>query len=118
MTAGLYDIVIEQGTTWSLSLTWKDGDGDPIVLTGYSARMQIRGSYEDPQPMVELLSTGENPRIVLNAETGGIALTIEETVSQSLVPGHAIYDLELISPSGVVTRLLEGSVMIRPEVTR
>lgn len=118
MAAGLYDIVIEQGTTWNLSLTWKDAEGNPIVLTGYSARMQLRSSYEDPQPMVELLSTGENPRIVLTAATGGIVLTLEDSVSENLVPGHAVYDLELESPSGVVTRLLEGSVLIRPEVTR
>ena len=42
MAAGIYDIIIEQGATFTLSATWKDSAGAAINLTSYSARMQVR----------------------------------------------------------------------------
>lgn len=118
MAAGRYDITIEQGTTWTLTITWKDATGSPVDLTGYSARMQCRTSYEAPQALVELLSTGAAPRITIAPQTGQLTLVLEETATRPLPPGHAVYDLELVAPGGNVTRLLEGSVFISPEVTR
>jgi hypothetical protein len=40
MSAGKYNISIEQGVSWSKVLTLKNGAGTVINLTGYSARMQ------------------------------------------------------------------------------
>ena len=37
MSAGLYDLSIEQGTVCSRRFTWKDAGGNPIPLTGYTA---------------------------------------------------------------------------------
>lgn len=118
MAAGRYDITIEQGTTWTLSLTWKDAAGTPINLTGYSARMQIRSSYEATSPLIELLSSGGTPSITITPLTGVVALLIEEAATRTLPSGHAVYDLEMVAANNNVTRLLEGSVTISPEVTR
>ena len=118
MSAGRYDITIEQGTTWTFNLTWKDGTGSPVDLTNYTARMQIRSSYESPVALVELLSTGGLPRITITPLTGALALLIDEATTRTLPSGHAVYDLEMVAPNGHVTRLLEGSVSVSPEVTR
>ena len=40
MTAGVWNPTIEQGATWHRVLTYLD-DGQPIDLTGYTARMDI-----------------------------------------------------------------------------
>ena len=42
--AAVYDITIEQGATFRLSLVWKDSSNVPVNLTGYTARMQVRRS--------------------------------------------------------------------------
>ena len=44
MAAGKYSFAIEQGSTVDFEITYKDSNGDPIDLTDYQARMQIRPS--------------------------------------------------------------------------
>ena len=42
MAAAQYDILIEQGATFSRTFVWKDSSEVAVDLTGYTARMQIR----------------------------------------------------------------------------
>lgn len=117
MAAASYDITIEQGATFLLPLLWKDPQGDPVDLTGYSAKMQVRrkaGSV-DP-PLLDLSST--NGGITLGDAAGTIVITASATQTTAMTGRTGVYDLELTSPTGVVTRLVEGAVDIHPEVTR
>lgn len=118
---GQLDICINQGSTFFLPIMWheqnEDGTkGDPIDLTGFTARMQIRENIEDTGFIIEL--TTENGRIELNNPTGAVNLTIDATDTESLDFDTAVYDLELIDSTGVVTRLLEGFATLDREVTR
>ena len=45
MTAGIYNATIDQGATWSVTVTYTDSTGAPINLTGYTAAMQVRQQY-------------------------------------------------------------------------
>lgn len=116
MVAEIYNIVIEQGATFQLNLTWKDADGNPINLTGYDARMQVRKRYTSTTPMLSFSVTGGE--IVLGGAAGTIAITGAATVTDDITDKYGVWDLELISGGGIVYRLLEGSAEIRPEVTR
>lgn len=115
MTAGIYDIVIEQGATWNPVFTWKDSAGAAINLTGYSARLQIREKVTSSTTLVSLTSASG---ITLGGAAGTIAplLTATETAALNFATG--VYDLELVSGSGVVYRLLQGRVKLSKEVTR
>jgi len=42
MSAGKYSFTIEQGATLDFELAYKDSSDNPIDLTGYQGRMQIR----------------------------------------------------------------------------
>lgn len=57
-----FDIDIYQGATFRLNATWADPAGDPIDMTGYLARMQIRQTYDANTPLISL------------TESSGIAL--------------------------------------------
>ena len=114
MTAGIYDITIEQGDTFTLSANWKDSAGAPVNLTGYSARMQVRSNYESEEVLVSLVSP---TNITLGGALGTILATISATDTQKLSIQEGVYDLEL-ELSGVVTRLLQGRATISREVTR
>jgi len=48
MAAEIKNIRIEQGATFSDSVTWLDDDGDPVDLTDYSAVAYIRETYDAP----------------------------------------------------------------------
>ena len=42
MAAGNYDIFVEQGTTFTLYLNYKNTGGSSINLSGYTGEMQVR----------------------------------------------------------------------------
>ena len=117
MPAAIYDIpAIEQGADFFLDLTYKDDTGAPVDLTGYSARMQIREEISSPTALVSISSaSGE---ITLGGITGTISIHIPATTTAALSFNTGKYDLELEDSAGVVTRLIQGSVTLSPEVTR
>jgi hypothetical protein len=115
MAATTYDILIEQGATYSQVITYKD-NGVAVNLTGYTARMQVRATLESASTLVEL--TTANSRIALGGTAGTISLTISATDTAALTSGRGVYDLELVSGSGIVTRLLQGVATISRNVTR
>jgi hypothetical protein len=69
------------------------------------------------------LTLGASPTSTLNAgitligAAGNIVLAIDASYTSKLASGSYVYDLELTSGSGNVTRLLEGQFVVTPEVT-
>ncbi len=129
MSAGLYDITIEQGADWRLVLTWKDAAGDPMQLNGYTGRMQVRETWNSKTKIFEL-TTG-NGGIVLDAANGGITLHLPAAVTTAYQVNPAktawidgkqaqqlVFDLEMIDGQGGVTRLVQGAALFIPEVTK
>lgn len=111
-----FDIEINQGATYELTVTWKDSAGTAINLTGYSARMQVRETYSSASTVVSLTN---GSGITLGGAAGTIAILISATTTAALTaPFSGVYDLELVSAGGVVTRLLQGAATVTPEVTR
>lgn len=87
----------------------------PVDLSAYTARLQIRRT---PATTTTLLSlTSASGAIVLGAD-GSVAVTITPVLTAALSFTSAVYDLELISPTDDVTRLVEGTVTLSKEVTR
>ena len=113
MAAADYDLLIEQGATFELSIVWKDNEGTPIDISGYSARMQIRKTY-DSEPVINLT---DGSGITLGGITGSIDISIDADTTDGLIINRGRYDLELES-NGIVTRLIQGTVEISKEVTK
>lgn len=125
MAAGKYSFIIEQGSTYQSELVYKDSAGDPIDLTDYSARMQIRPSPGSTTLYLTLSSSigpdGSGLNLNgLNGSTpktsGSIGIIISAYSSSLLTFDQAVYDLELYSGS-FVTRIIEGRVQLSKEVT-
>lgn len=113
--ANTYNITVEQGATYTLAITYKDASGNAINLSGYTARMDVRATYNSPSTIIEL--TTENGRIELGGVNGTINLSITAANTAALPTSNAVYDLELDSGSAV-TRLIQGRFIVDPEVTR
>lgn len=116
ISPGQYDLTIYQGATFTQQLTWKGSDGNAVNLTGYTARMMARTSADAAAPFLTL--TTENGGISLGGTAGTINLTITSAATAALMAGVGVYDLELISGAVVVTRLLQGNLLVSAEVTR
>ena len=114
--AGQYDITCDAGSTLRLSLTYKDNNEEPVDLTGYGARLQVRHHYSDAEA---LLSLSDGSGITINGNTGVLTIEVSDALTSDLPAGRHVYDLEVFqAPSGDVTRLVEGSFTVTPEVTR
>jgi hypothetical protein len=113
---GEYPLYIAKGATFVENFTWKI-DNSPVNLTGYSARMQIRSSKLSEEPLISL-TTEDDGGIVLGGVAGTIVVSISAEDTSELAGEAGVYDIELEDSSGVVTRLLEGTVKLSNEVTR
>ncbi len=87
----------------------------PVSLSGYTARMQIREKLESTTALHSL--TTENGGILLDTTLQTITLLIPDETTQTFTFKAAVYDLEMIS-GGEVTQLATGSVSLIKEVTR
>lgn len=115
MPAGIYNIVAEQGATFTRTLTWTDNAGAAIDLTTYTARMHVRVETHSASTVLTL--TTENGGISLGGASGTITLQASATTTAALDAGSYVYDLEMVSGS-VVTRLVQGTFVVNAEVTR
>jgi hypothetical protein len=87
----------------------------PVDLSGFTARMQIREKIDSPTTILEL--TTENGGILIDNITKTITLVISATTTAALTFSSALYSLELIK--GIeVTPFLVGSLSLVKEVTR
>jgi hypothetical protein len=128
MSAGKYSFTIEQGATLDFEIQYRDGNGNPINLIGYSGKMMIRSNYADSNPVTyATLSSSRAPDGTgLNFSgsngttpptSGSIGIFISAASSSAFTFNTAKYDLEITSGS-IVTRILEGQVNLSQEVTR
>ncbi len=128
MAAGKYSFAIEQGTTVQFEIQYKDSSNQPVDLAGHTARMQIKPDYADntdtlyvnlaTPPTADgtgLNMSGSNG--ITPIQSGSIGIYISAASSSAFTFNEARYDLEVVSGS-VVTRILEGCVKLRKEVTR
>lgn len=114
--AAQLDLEIEAGATFTLDLDVATEAGAVIDLTGYTARMMIKRSTAETAALLEL--TTANGRIAITTATGLVTLVLTAIETAELTTWtRGVYDLELVSAGGVVTRLAEGAVTILAEVT-
>ena len=131
MIAGVYNLTIEQGSTFGrlISIEQPDLAADPtgqtfenFDLSGFTARMHIRRTIDTATPMITL--TTENGRIAINPNIAGaptknneisLMITAADTAT---ITTSGVYDLEIISAGGTVSKVIRGDVTLIPEVTR
>jgi hypothetical protein len=77
--------------------------------------MQVRDSYDSHTAVLSLTS---GSGITLGGTAGSIILEATATTTAGVPSGQYVYDLELVTGGGYVTRLLEGNFTVDPEVTR
>jgi hypothetical protein len=118
MPAAKLNLAIDQGATFKHVMSLKAGSAtSPAMdLTGYKARMQVRPELASDEVLIEL--TTENGRITITPSIGELMLKLTPAETTALSFSKAVYDLELESLNGDVTRLLQGNVSLSRQVTR
>lgn len=112
MSAGTYNLVVDQGSSFALDLAIKQS-GTALNLTNYTGRAQLRTAHSASSASATFTVTKTN------AAEGTLKLELSATQTANLPAGQYVYDLEIFtSGDAIVKRLLQGDVTITPEVTR
>lgn len=106
---------IFQGATFRKLQRWRAG-GFAVDFTGCTARMQVRSEVESPTVLLEL--TTENGGITLGGIDGTVALYVSATETAAIGWESGVFDMEIEWPGGDVSRIVQGSISVSPEVTR
>jgi len=114
--AARYDITIEQGATFTFDL-----EVQGINLTsGYTVRMQGRTSHAATTTVFSLTNASGITLTHSGQGHSHIIPVISATATAAIsAPMAGVYDIEYQETStGIVTRILEGTFYVTPEVTR
>ena len=107
--ATISNIVIDQGTTFSLDLNLTNDDNSAKDLASYTVTSQLRKSYD--------ASTKTDFTTAKVDATGKVTISLTAAETALLKAGRYVYDIEIAS-SAETLRVLEGIVTVTPNVTR
>ena len=110
--ASITNIFIDQGATFSKTITVKDTSGNALNLTGFTAIAQIRKSPSS-STSVSFTVAFVSPRT-----TGQITISLTATQTAALEAGRYNYDVLITSGASVKTRVVEGIATVNPSVSR
>jgi len=112
--AAIANLIIDQGANFSSDITVKDANGNAFDLTGYTTSAKMAKGYASTRTRTTITSA-----VASDATTGVVALTLTATQTAALdAPERYVYDVEITQTStGTVTRVIEGIISTRPNVT-
>ena len=103
--SSISNIFIDQGATFTTTVTVSDANGDAVSLSGYSVAAQIRKSH------LSSTSTAFTASIS-NASAGEITISLTDSQTTSLEAGRYVYDVLITASGGTKTRVVEGQVTV------
>jgi len=111
MAAGTYNFILEQGATFNRILTLKENNS-AMNLSGYSVASKMRSTHDSSTVVGTFTCT------ISNASAGEITMQMTASTTGAIEEGMYVYDVEITNSAGTVTRIMEGSITVNPEVTR
>ena len=112
------DFIIDQGSTFSTTITPANSDGTLLDLGGsYTARGKIRKAYGSSSSTSFTATVNDLDSPCQDTVT----ISLSSTQTAALQAGRYVYDVEIVNANSTpndITRILEGQVEITPSVTQ
>jgi len=110
--AAIANLTIDQGATFSSDVTVKDANGNNFDLSGYTALAKLAKGFSSTRTRTTMTTTVNS-----DPTTGIVTLSLTAAQTAALdAPARYVYDLEITS-GATVTRVIEGVINVRPNVT-
>jgi hypothetical protein len=113
--AGQKNWEVDQNTTFSFILEYKDPAGVPISLTGATAKMQVRDTKGGSKLAFTLTSPSSG--ITIDAALGKLTIKMTPTQTSKLFYPKSSYDVMVIDSNSNKVKLLEGFITLSRSVT-
>jgi len=112
MAAGKHDITLEQGATYNMQIRVEE-NGSPVDVTNYTFASQIRKSHYSTEVAAQFTTK------LVNGPQGSFNISLTDTETSAVDSAFThVYDVEITSDTGAVSRIIEGTVTVTPEVTK
>lgn len=106
------NLVVNTGSTFNQTFTLENAESSAALnLTGYTVKSQMR-KHSASTTATDFTST------ISNATGGQIQVGLTSTTTAALKPGRYVYDVIITDNVASITRVIEGSVLVREGVTR
>ena len=109
--ANVTNLAIDQGSNTNVTILVTDATGSARNLVGYTSRSQLKRSYFSTTNTTFTVS-------ISDPSSGEIVLSLTADQTANLKYGRYVYDVELVSNTGSVERIIEGIITVYPEVTK
>lgn len=106
---------VDQNTTFTFTVEYKDDNGNPIVLTDCSAKMQVRDAKGGSKLAFSLTSPAGG--ILIDEAIGKIIIKMTPTQTNKLFYPKSSYDLMITDSNLNKTKLIEGFITLSRSVT-
>ena len=103
------NLIIDQGSSFTTTITLTNDDDTILDLTGYTGAGQIRKWYTS--------SNAVNFTVTIAPASGEVTLQLTANATANMSAGRYVYDVEL-TIGATISRVLEGLITVTPEVTR
>jgi hypothetical protein len=111
--AAIANLTLDQGATFSSDVTVKDANGNAFDLTGYTASAKMAKGFASTKTRTTITCTVNG-----DPTTGIVTMSLTADQTAVLEEGRYVYDLEILqTSSSTITRVIEGVITIRPQVT-
>ena len=115
------NIKIDQGSTYRDDIWFLDSNDVPIDVSSYTAVMQIRADYNDDAELIVDANTANGMMIFHEGgDAGKLTVLIPSAVSSAITVNgsvrQAVYNIEITSATGEVTRIYSGHCDIRKDI--
>jgi hypothetical protein len=102
------NLFIDQGSDFSATIDLAQTVGT-LDLTGYTSAATIAKSYDG--------TSKGNFTVSVDSTDTELDLSLTAAQTAALKPGRYVYDVIIKSGAGVITRVLEGQLDVKPGVT-
>lgn len=105
------NIIIYTGTDFEQTFILENSGNSALNLTGYTGSSQFKRYKASSQTETFNL-------IFVDRNIGKIKIEMNANSTSQLKSGKYFYDVKITSPSGVTTRVVEGTAIVKKSVTR
>ena len=114
--AGQKNWEVDQNTTFSFIVVYKDPSDLPISLVGATAKLQVRDT-KGGSKLAFTLTSPSTGGITIDAALGKLTIKMTPTQTNKLFYPKSSYDLMLVDSNGNKIKLLEGFLTLNRSVT-
>jgi hypothetical protein len=113
MFAATYNLTVDRASTWSMVLTLQDPSGAAINYTSAANFTgQVRPTYTDAVAATFVFTA------IGATSNGQVSMSLPVAQTELLKPGSSYeYDV-FLTLGGITTKLLQGALECRPNITR